>query len=214
MLRITILAILSSATLSACSGATYCDPCPNDEFCASCSGDNTCNVCVNAYSNEDGICQRGDTDKVKNCYTFASETTCGRCNPGYYVSNGTCVQITIDNCIAVDLEDSSKCVACDNGKIPSAGNCNDGDDCDIANCDVCFTATECIMCKDNYSLTTDQKCVEDPTEYCLRTQNNNCQECQRGFYMSESTCKQTNLQGNSMISSAFAILIIGLQMIV
>ena len=197
MIKLALLAIIAATAFAAC---------PGDEFCAQCSTDNKCNLCVNAYADANGLCQQGDGETVEHCYSFATKTTCASCNEGYYLKSNLCHEITIENCVDVDSEDTTKCTLCSNGKIAKDGKCVDGADCAIDGCDYCVTATECAWCKKDYSLTEELKCIKDPISNCMTSALGLCASCERGYYDAGTECKKTGVQGSSVIISAFVSL--------
>ena len=203
MIKIAILSLIAVTALSRC---------PNDEFCTMCNENNNCSLCVNAFSDDEGICQQGDGENVENCYTFADRTTCASCNKGYYVSNGRCREITVDKCAMVDSEDSTKCIVCNNGKLPADGKCQDGDDCNLSNCKHCRTAEVCAVCDDKYAVNENGKCISDPIDNCQSALSGTCIACSRGYYMSSSECKKTGVQGSSIILSAFVSLMVAMKL--
>ena len=203
MIKLVSLAIVIATAFTAC---------PDDEFCLACTDNNICSICVNAYANDNGVCVQGDGETVENCFTFASATTCQTCNEGYYVSEGKCVEIAIDNCASVNSDEPTVCTACDNGKIPSNGNCEDGADCELDNCDICKSATECFECDDSHVLTEDGTCVEESVDHCRQRVDGACFMCERGYYDASGSCEETDVQGNTAILSAFVSLIAVIKM--
>ena len=199
MIKLALFALIASFAFAAC---------PNDEYCASCN-DNTCALCVNAYVNDSGVCVQGDGETLENCYTFLSATTCAICNDGYYLTTSlTCAEITIDNCLALDSEDSSKCAVCDNNKVVSNGACVDGADCSIDNCKYCVTSSVCYECDKDYSVNENGACVKNTIDNCHSTIASICVACQRGYYMSSTACESTGVQGSSSILSVIVSMMV------
>lgn len=55
-----------------------------------------------------------------SCAYYDTAMACTACVPGYFLSSGSCVPITIDSCISVDSTYSTKCTKCVQGFYPSA----------------------------------------------------------------------------------------------
>lgn len=119
--------------------------CPRDEYCANCRG-NRCNICVNSFSDANGVCQRyvatgvgagnNTNNNDTNCFTY-TQNGCAACNSGYYLVNGVCTRITVDRCVEVNPAAPTQCIACDNGRLPLNGSCNNGAECNIDRCAIC-----------------------------------------------------------------------------
>ena len=195
--------------------ATVFTTCPNDEFCVSCGDNNRCLQCVNAYIDDNGVCQKGNSEIVKNCYSFATQITCGICNEGYYVLNGLCAEIPIDKCGVAEFNENNvlECMLCSNGKIPVSGKCDGETDCSIDNCKYCHTATECGYCDSGYSINDTAKCTKNIVDDCISVIGDPlCSTCGRGYFMALTECKKTDVQGSSVILSAFVSLIAALKL--
>lgn len=192
--------------------ATAIAVCPNDEYCANCDGA-VCQTCVNSFVSN-GLCTKYTTE-VDNCYSYSSATACRNCNSGYYLSGNSCARINISNCAEVDAGAPTKCITCDNGKLPLNGSCSDGPSCGLDNCDVCRYANRstgvtpatdaangsavCVTCSNNYSVTSTGTCIAEPTDNCLSATNaTTCALCYRGYYDNGDTCKSTNVQGSGV----------------
>jgi len=187
--------------------------CPADELCLTCDGVK-CTACAYGYSNAAGICQF-PTTSVKNCNSYSSATACSSCEEGYYLNNNACTAISIANC-DVAATDRTKCLVCDNGKIPHAttGGCTDGTACTLANCDRCLTATTCADCKTKFTLisptsaTTPGTCVAETIAGCAIINAGNCIRCESDFYAAANTCKATTAQESSVIFSAIVAFLV------
>lgn len=111
--------------------------CPNgDLFCSQCSTttNTICESCAYAYVTG-GKCVK-PTTTIANCDTYSANGVCTDCEKGYQLGVNKCTLITIQNCLAVDT--GSNCIACKNGKKPSA----DGKSCSDTNC----ASTNCATC--------------------------------------------------------------------
>ena len=266
-------AVLNNNTSVNNNATLNTNSCPRDELCASCQG-NACGVCVNSIA-VNGICQKyvatgtganaGANASDENCFTYDA-AGCRACNSGYYLAGGRCTRITVDRCVEVSPTAPTLCIACDNGKLPLNGACNDGADCNIDRCAICKYADNstgttttsntntntntnvnnnntntnggvtttvsganavCIVCRNNYSVTSAGTCIREPTDHCLAAvativANNNsdntnspgyvCGLCERGYFdAGNNTCESTDVQGNGVqifatLASIFALL--------
>lgn len=83
--------------------------CPDTDFyCLRCGGDRCLN-CVAAFPNTSGVCIAVNTS-ISNCIEYSDSYTCKICQYGYYVSNGQCAAITLENCI--QLDENGNCRMC------------------------------------------------------------------------------------------------------
>lgn len=120
-----------------------------DKNCGQCTA-GRCTVCWGMYPDSDGICQKPEKE-IANCQTYLTSTTCSSCKSGYTLSNFTCVEITIPNCL---IEINGKCTFCDGYSINGEGKCEKkcSDNCGI--CTVSESASICITCMAGFNLTT------------------------------------------------------------
>ena len=125
-----VLALILNMTITADANGQ----CPSaDRYCLSCSG-TTCVACAYAYADTNGLCHP-PTTYVDNCITYTSATVCGGCDDGYYLSGNSCVEISVTDCVDVEVTAPTKCVVCDDGykADPAAGTCTTTV-CGITNC--------------------------------------------------------------------------------
>ena len=182
------------------------EACPNDKMCEQCEG-SKCSSCHDSYPDANGVCKEPDT-KVENCEHYSSATACADCGKGYYLKDNKCMKIDIDKCLAVNTTDTTKCIACDNGKKPNAGKCDGDTACSAENCSIC-TSDFCVECKDGYVLSTSLKCEKSDLEGCLLlgTDTATCTVCEHGYYDSGTVCKK-----NASILSAIVLFVSALIM--
>lgn len=203
MYKLVALALIAASITAADAVVARTAACPADELCLSCGSDKKCTLCAYGYPNTAGICQF-PTEFLDDCYTYSSATACQGCDEGYYLKSNACVAITITDCVVVNSTDNTKCAVCDNGKYPSAaGTCTDGTACPstLTNCDKCASATVCVDCKANFSL-SNNACVAETVDNCAQLNGANCVRCEPDYYAADNTCKATSAQESSYIFSA------------
>lgn len=182
--------------------------CPNDTRCLSCDG-TECQFCYQSYPDTSGKCTV-PTTVVSNCYSYSENGTCSSCNNGYYLNNNTCTRIDIDDCAIVDPAAPTVCIACEDNTLVENGKC-DGDNNCSDNCDICTTATNCVSCDKNHSLTSTNTCVSEPIDNCavVGANSNNCLACRAGYYHTATACVSTSDQHTgTVIMGIMSILVI------
>lgn len=106
--------------------------------------------------------------EVKNCveYTGFPKVKCLRCAYGYQLTNEeTCSKCEKNDCARCR---EKQCLSCFEGFLPNEnGECDKSVACEDPNCNVCDRETGfCFVCKENYSLNKNLKCVQGPKN-CL-----------------------------------------------
>lgn len=203
MIKFIALSLIMTAILSAA--------CPHDEYCVTCDGFK-CTYCVNTYPDASGVCQL-PTTVIDQCFSYSNINTCEECYRGYHLANNTCTKITIEDCMVLNSEDTTKCGVCDNGLLPKNGVCKDGDDCSLDNCDLCANATTCLKCEKAYAVNLTGKCVKDPIDNCDITDGTTCIVCSHKYYQSDNKCEKTDVQDSSLITSALMSLFVLLKLV-
>ena len=171
-------------------------PCPEDEKCISCTNKNTCKLCYKTVLNADGLCEIPAT-VFENCIRYQTKTQCSQCEFGYFLENGECTKIPIDDCAVVESIQSSICLACFNGISASGGDCNVNDKCKVENCSICgpIGTDSCVKCESGFSLDKDNKCIEEPYKNCHKVEDfdvTSCAQCTNGFYDNETQCLENS----------------------
>ena len=203
MFKLVVVAIIAATAFTLC---------PTDEFCNSCGANNHCLMCTNAFIADSGSCVQGDGELVEDCQTFETSVTCQTCNAGFYLAAGKCIEITIDKCAAVSSTDITKCVACFDNILPTDGKCDTDVKCTATNCDICGEGNVCQDCDKGYSINENSVCITEPIKNCRGALSNSCIVCRRGSFMATAECKSTDVQGSSVILSAFISLIAALKL--
>ena len=174
--------------------------CPDkDQRCISCNG-TKCMECVDSYVNSEGRCVPSSI-QVDNCVQYRKNGVCQVCAPGYHVdSSGKCVDIVIEDCI--ELATQSLCAVCKDSILVRNGKCNSGEQCSIANCELCALKSGkevCLRCKHNYTVHIKNgvyKCdvEQNTTHNCLYVNSFTpqfCAVCDYNYYMANHTCKKS-----------------------
>jgi len=108
-------------------GTGSCIICPTN--CLSCVDANTCTQCVSTvYNISGGQCIPSNCVNCQNCDT--ANNVCRNCTSPYYINNGGCVSFCPNGYYGDNTTD--KCTTC------------------MANCDLCFSATNCTQCTTGY----------------------------------------------------------------
>ncbi|ELP84347.1 protein serine/threonine kinase, putative, partial [Entamoeba invadens IP1] len=119
-----------------------------------------------------------------NCKNYESNQ-CTKCKiDNYYISNGTCAESGIENCIT---SINGKCYVCNTNYLKDS---NDG--CSSITDLFCCKSNSysCITCFENYTKTTLNPSCEkiNETLNCKVLINGVCKECVGGFYLYNSEC--------------------------
>lgn len=63
------------------------------------------------------VCSTPNTT-IANCMAYQSAAVCASCDWGYQLSSDkkSCSKVTLDDCLVVDSEATSKCSVCEDGK--------------------------------------------------------------------------------------------------
>lgn len=92
------------------------------------------------------------------------EITCKRCNPGFKLSEGSCVACEVEGCASC-TSNSVECIACKTGwfnsttpgygpRIELVYKCTPC----IEGCQICTNDLNCNLCKPGYTSTSDNRC--------------------------------------------------------
>jgi hypothetical protein len=171
--------------------------CPSDDtLCLLCAHDE-CLVCSSSFK-KDKVCQK-PTVQVSNCATYIADGICEICKFGFYKdSNGLCQEITIKNCLTIDLR-TFECTSCSNGILVSKGKCEGADKCSIKDCEVCGlngTTEICGKCRSGFAIKRENskaECIADneKTANCMLLgpdNDNTCLMCNYNSYYSRGLC--------------------------
>ncbi len=189
--------------------------CPDNEYCVSCVDDNkTCDACQDSFPTGVGKCQVPETTK-DHCIGYADKDTCGICEWGYYLKDGSCIANTIDKCMIESVEGSTHtCVGCEGGYASEDNACPDKTLC-TGNCNYCVLVLSiqiCVLCDDGYTQ-HGSTCKESTgsLEHCWITDDgSNCNTCIGGYYDHDGTCKESSKTGSISSSGVYSLMFISL----
>ncbi|KAL4496784.1 hypothetical protein ABPG73_011750, partial [Tetrahymena malaccensis] len=157
---------------------------------------------------------------------------CQKCDIGYYLNNGTCIQC-LSEC--QECQNGTQCTVCKGGKILSPSkicicpsqqfwNGSKCIACQNTTCDTCNTSdsTKCLTCPSNFYL-FNQNCSPDCPPLTYKNSNNftcescltncktcidstSCQVCKPSFYLSadQKNCLTTCPSGYQQNSNSFS----------
>ena len=201
-MKALILIALIDAVISGCNNMAYCG------MCNSQTG-SECELCWGSYY-YNGNCTV-PKNSVNNCMVYEKEGFCKICKyKNYLTKNGTCSPISDPLCNEME---NNNCVSCLE-RIPETNkNCSQSPQCRQENCIACRMDGSCVICKPDYILTIQLKCVQTPKglENCVLAKDRTCISCKQPYWLRDGQCI---LETQIFASSAcFGILsIIGLFM--
>lgn len=149
------------------------------------AGDNTkCEECFDHYHpNKDGKCER----TLCSHYEYSNKDVCDTCFNGFYLNKDkNCVEITIENCLQVDIKDNTKCTYCVNGYYVDNGQCVVPSTL-IKGCIQYDKTGKCTSCDSGYNgPNNDGTC----TLTCGTNQSKKdyCYSCKKGYYLDDGIC--------------------------
>ena len=118
---------------------------------------------------------------MEGCIECSSSGGCTKCGKGYYLEDNTCKKC-IDNCL--DCENNKDCKKCDiwGGYYMAENLCHKCQS-DFEICE------EAELCKDNYYVDSNKKCVKSSIKNCQYVVMNNnievCQMCDDGYGLNQ-----------------------------
>ena len=135
-------------------------------------------------NNNNKICISLNSEELKNCKTINnSSISCEECKEGYYLNSGDKKCTLYENCFKSTF---GICTKCNNGYYLSKLE----DKCIEQNrifehCSLTIDGKTCDICDINYYFDENKNCIR--INYCLREgENNLCEKCLDGYYLSES----------------------------
>ena len=175
-------------------------------------GETKCKYCKSHFhENKDGKCER------TLCSSYDSKDVCMSCYNGYYLNKDkNCVEITVQNCLQVDPNNSAKCTLCVGGYNPDDGQCVLPSTL-IKGCTKYDKTGKCIECESyDYEGPKDGTCTlkacktnEIKVDYCA--------SCKKGYYKEDGLCtsyvdgsKDTSFSSRNGVDYTLLILILGL----
>ena len=167
-----------------------------------CSYTNNCEISINGecikciddfflIGDKLKICKYNLSDDIKNCAKVDSLTgLCLYCETGYYFGNYDKKCTKTQNCLESIYEECKTCRwgyyldKRDNKCYKSEGI--------LLNCKEISDEKKCTKCDDNFYLSKDGFCVK--TNNCIKTINLLCDECEKGYYISNYNNICTNTE--------------------
>jgi hypothetical protein len=186
---------------------------------------NKCAICMDAYSNFDGVCVPIPI-RIPNCLSYIDDRTCLHCKVGYYrTKDGVCSRIPIPDCFeAIDFDN---CSVCKPGIIAVEGRCNELNKCTRRNCELCGLfgrRNVCTKCNPGYTLVTRKKSRGRKISVCIKqrtafkncaflspTNNRRCSVCEINFFWMNGRCIKSSayfLSNTSDILSSIVLLLL------
>ena len=167
--------------------------CSYTDFCEI-SYKGECLICKNNYilNKQNKICKSLNTEEFKYCKIINNSTLmCEECKEGYFLNNGDNKCISIDNCYKSTF---GICTKCKSGYYLNKKE----DKCIEQNiffnhCSITLDGKECEECDNNYYFDENKNCIG--INYCKEGNNNVCEKCKEGYYLSlskDSCTKEIN----------------------
>lgn len=202
--------------------------CPGENMCRQCTYEDpetekTCLICDRSFLNpKTKKCDEKVTSKIKNCLSYdfvagRAQMSCTLCKEGsgLHEASNSCVECKTEGCALCDPE-GQRCYGCfDNRQIELDGQgfkCS-GNKCPIDNCNVCkydkdSKTHSCHRCNGGFTFDTEaKKCVQAPTQNCLKMKFGKCFLCDVGFAITEGdTCVPSSFGVNGQL---LAIVVMG-----
>ena len=158
----------------------------NVNYCSYCTSNNVCASCMSGYDFDSTNTNCVATCNVTNCYECneGQEQTCNVCQPGFQLSSDMlgctpmaascdyCSNSSATNCIWNWAQNTSECMACNEGYTLYGGVCY-AETCSIYGCDLCAswnTPVTCMRCQQGLFMDNG---------YCIKLNCNiaNCSNC-------------------------------------
>ena len=210
-MKIVLFLILMTAPVVWAEEETANGACKDgkDEYCMSCVSDK-CVLCGGSWV-DDGQC-KAPTTEVEYCKFYSSATACQTCDLGY--SGTSCSSISIENCLSLNSEDSTKCMYCKGVTNDDDLTKCSGDACTVSNCMSCKGTGDdqlCHVCDEGYTASSDNKICNkdaDPVEGKEGCSTSECTSCSYGYYVSSASgaavaCTKSTRYGSvSLMGSA------------
>lgn len=188
-----------------------------------------CQKCYNKILNLNHFCV---TPNITNNATWClrpgtGAKKCQVCQPGYVTNqDNECTLVTTSNCAAGTWHQGAvKCITCMGTAASFEGSCNLTIPASYQFCTATNTSygtnekvTQCSQCDYGYALDSNNVCVPQCTEGCLKCENQICVECDfyRSFWMtSPHNCTNTEYQywgqtrANILAMAGVGILLLG-----
>lgn len=166
-------------------------------FCAQASPTGSCITCQSPYLQaSDGFCYD------QRCYS-GNRGNCASCQPGFYVSDRTCIAIPIQGCSNFT---SGQCVACNQGLSLINGNCVAANQVSTQpqvlpisqpqqpqqqsdpNCRQLGPSGQCITCFQSYVLGSNGRCVLANQQCATIDSSGRCSSCYSGYSLQNGNC--------------------------
>ncbi|ELP93825.1 protein serine/threonine kinase, putative [Entamoeba invadens IP1] len=150
-------------------------------FCSEFVDAEACSKCYECFSLN---IQHKCVLKIAHCVTY-NMTYCMECEENYTLFQNKCY--TADNkCLQ---KTSERCFRCIMGYYPDVTSklCTSCSE----NCSSCLNSTTCLICKDNYYLSSYSCILGKDGSLCLKyTNTGKCIMCSEGYFLSDGGCKQ------------------------
>merc|ERR1719376_167197 len=152
-----------------------------------------CEDCSDEYLLIEGTCERPKTEKCLDGQFDANINDCLKCESLFYLEDGLCVKLPIDNCTKSDgvlnkCEESKTGTFVDkNGKVKPITD---------ENCETNISSqNKCQMCKDNYYSDGNKVCQRQSLPNCVvyKRNENFCTQCLSLFYVNSGACANVKM---------------------
>ena len=151
-----------------------------------------CIKCKSDYylvGNELKICKYLGLDDFQNCKEINYTTgLCSNCEEDYFLNSGDKKCISIDHCYKSSF---GVCSLCEQNYILNMqeDTCEEKNE-KFLNCKNTLDGKVCNECDEGFYFSEDENCVK--TNFCLKSNKNNCIECKDGYYLSKDKLSCTN----------------------
>ena len=139
------------------------------------------------------ICKSLNSEDLKNCEKINNiKGNCDKCKENYYLNKGDKRCINIDNCYESTFGTCDKCIE---GYYLDKKDykCKKQNEI-FSHCQETIDGKTCNICDDFYYFDEEGKCAD--TKFCSRSNNNICEKCKSGYFLSENDKSCTKTQGN------------------
>ena len=149
----------------------------------------TCSTCINGYYLSNNVCTTGSDS---NCVVYNNDGTCKTCKNKWFHNNTCTEHVDIGNCDVYHNTLKNSCLTCGNNTYNFEVEKQCRDLAVISNCKTynhdktssSVTAASCLVCEDEYYLTSSSKCDRITVGNCKTgTSVSVCTNCVEGFVL-------------------------------
>ena len=186
-------------------GQNYCNKCDEEStLCSECeigyypdknggcsyienceiSDNGHCIKCVEDYyliGNELKICKYIELDDFQNCKKINyTNGLCSSCEENYFLNSGDKKCVSIEHCYKSSF---GVCTQCEQNYILNKEDdiCEEKNE-EFLNCKITLDNKTCDECNEGFYFSEEGKCIK--TNYCQKSDKDNCVECKTGYFLS------------------------------